>query len=72
MRPYEFNNSLISWEGYYDASKNILIEKIQEVKIPWKISNLVTWSTSNCKSTILKNDPKFDKLDTWRIRNNVS
>ena len=33
IRPYELNNSLISWEESYDASKNILIEEIQEVKI---------------------------------------
>ena len=33
MRPYELNNSLISWEGSYDTSKKILIEEIQEVKI---------------------------------------
>ena len=52
MRPYELNNSLISWEGSYDASKNILIEEIQEVKIVWKTSYLVTWSISNCGSTI--------------------
>ena len=48
MRPYEHNNSLISWEGSYDASKKILIEEIQEVKIAWKTSYLVPWSTSNC------------------------
>ena len=23
IRPYELNNSLILWEGYYDTSKNI-------------------------------------------------
>ena len=64
MRPFELNNSLIPWEGYYDASKKILIKEIKEVKIPWKTSYLVTWSTSNCDSTILKNDLKFDKLDS--------
>ena len=62
MRPYELNNSLISWEGSYDTSKKILIEEIQEVKIAWKTSYLVTWSTSNCNSIILKNDLKLDKL----------
>ena len=72
MRPYELNNSLISWEGSYDASKNILIGEIQEVKIAWKTSYLVTWSTSNCNYIILKNDTKLDKLDAWRIRNNVA
>ena len=49
-------------------TKNILIGKIQEVKIAWKISYLVTWRTSNCNSIILKNDLKLDKLDTWRAR----
>lgn len=72
MRPYELNNSLISWEGSYDASKKILIEEIQEVKIAWKTSYLVTWSTSNCNSIILKIDLKLDKLDAWRTRNNVA
>ena len=33
IRRYELNSSLILWEGYYDASKKILIEEIQEVKI---------------------------------------
>ena len=28
MRPYELNNSLISWKRSYDASKKILIEEI--------------------------------------------
>ena len=72
MRPYELNNGLISWKGSYDASKKILIEKIQEVKIVWKTSYLVTWSTSNCNYIILKNDTKLDKLDAWRTRNNVA
>ena len=72
MRPYELNNSLISWEGSYDASKNISIEEIQEVKIAWKTSYLVTWSTSNFNSIILKNDTKLDKLDAWSTRNNVA
>ena len=62
MRPYELNNSLISWEGSYDASKKILIEEIQEVKIAWKTSYLFTWSTSNCNYILLKNDLKLDKL----------
>ena len=69
MRHYELNNSLISWEGSYDTSKNILIGEIQEVKIAWKTSYPVTWSTSNCNSIILKNDLKLDKLDAWRTRN---
>ena len=72
MRPYELNNDLISWEESYGASKNILNKEIKEVKISWKISYLVTWSTSNCSFIILKNDMKFDKLDAWKIRNNVS
>ena len=72
MRSYELNNSLISWEGSYDASKKILIEGMREVKISWKTSFLVTWSTSNCNSIILKNDLKLDKLDAWRTRNNVA
>ena len=72
MRPYELNNSLISCEGSYDATKKILIEEIQEVKIAWKTSYLITWSTSNCNSIILKNDTKLDKLDAWRTRNNVA
>ena len=43
------------------------------MKIAWKISYLVTWSTSNCNnSIILKNDMKLDKLDAWRTRNNVA
>ena len=42
------------------------------MKISWKTSYLVTWSTSNCDSTILKNDLKIDKLDAWRTRNNIS
>ena len=62
MRPYELNNSLILWEGPYDATKKILIEEIQKVKIAWKTSYLITWSTSNCNSIILKNDLK---LDNW-------
>ena len=33
MRPYELNNALISWEGSYGASNNILNKEIQEVKI---------------------------------------
>ena len=45
---------------------------MREVKIAWKISYLVTWSTSNCNSIILKNDLKLDKLDAWRTRNNVA
>ena len=53
-------------------TKNILIGKIQEVKIAWKISYLVTWRTSNCNSIILKNDLNLDKLDAWRSRNNVA
>ena len=72
MRPYELNNSLISWEGSYNASKKILIEEIQEVKIAWKTSYFVTWNTSNCNSIILKNDTKLDKLDAQRTRNNVA
>ena len=28
MRPYELNNSLILWEGSYDATKKILIEEM--------------------------------------------
>ena len=71
MRPYELNNALISWEGSYGAYKNILNKEIQEVKIAWKISHIVTWSISNCGYTILKNDLKFDKLDAWKTRNNV-
>ena len=42
------------------------------MKIAWKTSYLVTWSTSNCNSIILKNDLKLDKLDAWRSRNNVA
>ena len=45
---------------------------MREVKIAWKISYLVTWSTSNCNSIILKNDMKLDKLDAWKSRNNVA
>ena len=33
MRFYELSNVSISWEWSYDASKKILNEKIQEVKI---------------------------------------
>ena len=33
MRSYELNNALISWEGSYGTSKNILNKEIQEVKI---------------------------------------
>ena len=72
MRPYEFNNALMSQEGSYGASKNMLNKEIQEVKIYCKTSYLVTWSTSNCNFIILKNDLKFDKLNAWRKRNNVS
>ena len=72
MRPYEFDNALISWEGSYDSSKKILIKVIQEVKIAWKTNYLIIWSTSNYNSTILKNDLKFDKLDAWKTRNNVA
>ena len=46
MRPYELNNSLILWEGYYDTSKKIFIEEIQEVKIAWKTSHHVTCEDS--------------------------
>ena len=72
MRSSELNNSLISCEGSYDASKNILIREIQEVKIALKTSYLVTWNTSNCNSIILKNDMKLDKLEAWMTRNNLA
>ena len=42
------------------------------LKIAWKTSCLVTWNTSNCNSTFLKNDLKLDKLDAQRTRNNVA
>ena len=72
MRPYELNNFLISWEGSYGAFENILNKEIKQVKIAWKTSYLVTWSISNCSSTILKNNLKLDKLDAWKTRNNVA
>ena len=54
MRPYELNNSLILWEGYYDSANKILIEEIQKVKIAWKTSHHVTCDASNNGSSNLR------------------
>ena len=80
MRPYELNNSLILWEGYYDSANKILIEEIQKVKIAWKTSHHVTCDASNNETSNLRaNEDSMQDVtrdasqeDSWDARNNVS